>query len=67
MVAEGSFTVGHHDYDRALRRVELIAKFTGRTAYPMVASVSNDHEVQESVNAGRIGWFQSDPRELEAD
>ena len=33
----------------------------------MVASVSNDREVQELVDTDAIGWIQLDPRELEAD
>lgn len=33
----------------------------------MVVIVSNDHEVHELVDAGTTSWFQSDPRELEAD
>ena len=35
-------------------------------AHPIVASVSNDHEVQGLVDAGAIS-FQLDARELEAD
>ncbi len=33
----------------------------------MVASVSNDQEVQELVNTGDIGWSQLDAREFKAD
>ncbi len=67
VAAEGSFTADHRDTDRAKRNAEFLARFTGCAAHPMVASVSNDHEVQELVDAGAIGWFQLDPRELEAD
>ena len=67
VAAEGSFTADHRDTERARRNAEFLTKFTGCTAHPMVASVSNDHEVQELVDAGAISWFQLDPRELEAD
>ena len=67
VAAEGSFTADHRDTDRARRNAEFLTRFTGCTAHPMVASVSNDHEVQELVDASTIGWFQLDPRELEAD
>ena len=67
VAAEGSFTADRRDTDRAHRNAEFLTKFTGCTAHPMVASVSNDHEVQELVDAGAIGWFQLDARELEAD
>lgn len=48
-------------------RARFLLRFTGYTAHAMVASVSNDHEVQELVETGAIGWFQLDDRELEAD
>jgi hypothetical protein len=64
---EGSFTADHRDTDRARRNAEFLTRFTGCTAHPMVASVSNDREVQELVDTGAIGWFQLDARELEAD
>ena len=67
VAAEGSFTADHRDTDRARRNAEFLTRFTGCTAHPMAASVSNDHEVQELVDAGTVGWFQLDPRELEAD
>ena len=67
VAAEGSFTADHRDTDRARRNAEFLTRFTGCDAHPMVASVSNDREVQELVDAGAIGWFQLDPRELEAD
>ena len=67
VAAEGSFTADRRDTDRARRNAEFLTRFTGCTAHPMVASVSNDRETQELVDAGAIGWFQLDPRELEAD
>ena len=67
VAAEGSFTAAGRDTDRARRNAEFLTRFTGCDAHPMVASVSNDREVQELVDAGAIGWFQLDPRELEAD
>ena len=67
VAAEGSFTADRRDTDRARRNAEFLTRFTGCTAHPMVASVSNDREVQAMVDAGAIGWFRLDPRELEAD
>ena len=67
VAAEGSFTADRRDTDRARRNAEFLTRFTGCDAHPMVSSVSNDREVQELVDAGAIGWFQLDPRELEAD
>ena len=47
VAAEGSFTADHRDTDRARRNAEFLTRFTGCTAHPMVASVSNDREVQQ--------------------
>ena len=67
VAADASFTADHRDTDRARRNAEFLTRFTGCTAHAMVASVSNDPAVQELVDAGAIGWFQLDARELEAD
>ena len=67
VAAEASFTADRRDTDRALRNAEFLTRFTGRTAHPIVASVINDHAVQELVDEGAIRWFQLDERELEAD
>ena len=67
VAAEASFTADHRDTERARRNAEFLTRFTSCTAHPMVASVSNDHEIQALVDAGGIGWFQLDARELEAD
>ncbi len=67
VAAEASFTADRRDTDRALRNAEFLTRFTGQPAHPMVASVSNDHAVQELVDQGAIRWLQLDEREIEAD
>ena len=67
LASEASFTADHRDTDRAKRNTEFLTRFTGCAAHAMVASVSNDHEVQELGETGAMGWFQLDDRELEAD
>ena len=67
VAAEASFTADRRDTDRALRNAEFLTRFTGHPAHPMVASVANDHAVQELVDQGAIRWLQLDEREIEAD
>ena len=67
VAAEASFTADRRDTDRALRNAEFLTRFTGQPAHPMVASIANDHAVQELVNQGVIRWLQLDEREIEAD
>ena len=67
VAAEASFTADRRDTDRALRNAEFLTSFTGQPSHPIVASIANDHAVQELVDQGVIRWFQLDERELEAD
>ena len=67
VAAEASFTADLRDTNRALRNAGFLSRMTGHVAHPLVASVVNDREVQDLVEAGTIHWLQFDPRELDAD
>ncbi len=67
VTAEASYTADNRDSGRAIRNAEFITRFTGHPAQPVVASINNDHEVQDLVNQGTVQWFRLDERELEAD
>ena len=67
VAAEASFTADSRDTDRAIRNAEFLTRFTGQPSHSVVASVFNDREVQELVNAGAIHWFRLDEREFDAD
>ena len=67
VAAEASFTADSRDTDRAIRNAEFLTRFTGQPSRSVVASVLNDREVQELVNAGAIHWFRLDEREFDAD
>ena len=64
LAAEASYTADRRDTDRAIRNAELLFRFTGATAVPVIASRHNDHEVQRLVEAGTIRWFEFDQRDL---
>ena len=67
VAAEASFTADRRDTDRAQRNAQFLTRCTGQPALPIVASVGNDREVAELVDAGAVGWFQLEEREFEAD
>ena len=67
VAAEASFTADRRDTDRARRNAQFLTRCTGQPALPIVASVGNDREVAELVDAGAVGWFQLEEREFEAD
>ena len=67
MAAEASYTADRRDSDRALRNASLLTRCTNAPAHAVVASVRNDHEVQELVDAGKVHWFQLTNRDLTPD
>ncbi len=67
MAAEASYTADRRDSDRALRNAGLLTRCTNAPAHAVVASVRNDHEVQELVDAGKVHWFLLTNRDLTPD
>ncbi len=57
IVIEVSYTAAKRDTDRAIRNAELITRFTGRPAQPVIASVRNDYAVQELIESGAVDWY----------
>ena len=65
IAVEASYTADERDTRRAMRNAELIHRFTGMDVVPVVASLENDHAVQELVDTGAIHWFQFQSRDLQ--
>ena len=65
MAVEASYTADERDTRRAVRNAELINRFTGTTAVPVVASLENDRAVQQLVDDGHVQWFQFQSRDLQ--
>ena len=65
IAVEASYTADERDTRRAIRNAELIHRFTGVDTVPVVASLENDHAVQELVDTGAIQWFQFQSRDLQ--
>ena len=65
MAVEASYTADERDTRRAVRNAELIGRFTGLTAVPVVASLENDHAEQQLVDNGNVHWFRFQSRDLQ--
>ena len=65
MAVEASYTADERDTRRAVRNAKLISRFTGMTAVPVVASLENDHAVQQLVDDGQVQWFQFQTQDLQ--
>ncbi len=67
LAAEISFTTNGRDTRRAMRNAELLERFTGRRAHPVVAGIRCDDRIQGCIAAGDVAWYQLDPHALEVD
>lgn len=65
LAVEASYTADERDTRRAIRNAEFISRFTGMTAVPVVASLENDHAVQQLVDEGQVQWFQFQTQDLQ--
>ena len=65
MAVEASHTADERDTQRDIRNAELISRFTDVIAMPAVASLDNNHAVQQSMSDGQVRWFQFQRRELQ--
>ena len=63
---EVSYTADRRDSDRAGRNARYLARLRRCPAHAVVASVRNDHALQELVDAGDIHWHQLEERDLQA-
>ena len=57
IAVEASYTGGHRDADRALWNAEFLTRITGIPAYPAIASVRNDRELDPDLLQGNVFWF----------
>ena len=58
IVIEVSYTADTRDTDRAIRNADLITRFTGRPAQPVIASIRNTYEVEELIESGAVHWYE---------
>ena len=68
IAAEVSYTVHWNDVERAIRNAELIARFTGRPAHPLVAGVDvNERVMKFAIETGQALWSRLPDRMVQAD
>ena len=68
IAVEISYTVHWNDVERAIRNAELIARFTGRPAHPLVAGVDvNERVMKFAIETGKALWSRLPDRMVQAD
>ena len=66
VAVEISYTADRRDSDRAERNARYLAQYMNLPAHAAVASVRNDRELQNLIDAGNIHWHQLAERDLQA-
>ena len=64
IAVEASYTCDESDADRAISHANLLARFTRKKAYAVVAGVRIDNEIRETVESGDVFWFEIDEKDL---
>ena len=65
IAVEASNTGDERDTRRAIRNAEFLARFTGQAAHSAIASVRNDHRIQDTINSGQVYWHQLADRDAQ--
>ena len=67
LAAEISFTANGRDTARAIRNAEILRELTGKQAWPAIAGVYRDRRIRETIESGKVSWYQLDAQVMEAE
>ena len=67
VAVEVSYTANGRDTQRAQRNAQLLTRFTGRRADPVVASLRIDDRIRAAVDSGEVAWYQLHPLTFEVE
>ncbi len=67
VAVEVSYTANGRDTQRAQRNAQLLTRFTGRRADPVVASLWIDDRIRAAVDSGEVAWYQLLPQTFEVE
>ena len=65
IAVEASYTCDERGTTRAMSHSRLITEFTGREAWPAIAGVRLNRNINPIVNSGEVFWFAIEDDELE--
>ena len=65
IAVEASYTCNGRDTARALSHADLITRFTGKEAWPVIAGVRMDRQIQPLVDGGQVFWYPMEDEEME--
>ena len=65
IAVEASYTCDNKDTGRALSRANLLTRFTGKEAWPVVAGARIDRLIQPLIESREVFWYPLEDDELE--
>jgi hypothetical protein len=67
IAVESSNTADERDTRRAIRNAGFLTRFTGQPARSAIASVRNDHRIQNIIDSGQVYWHALANRDSQAE
>jgi hypothetical protein len=67
IAVEASNTADERDTRRAIRNAGFLTRFTGQPARSAIASVRNDHRIQNIIDSGQVYWHALANRDSQAE
>ena len=58
VAVESSYTVDERDTRRAIRNAGYMTRFTGKPALAAIAGIRQDWEISETIESGKVFWYQ---------
>ena len=65
IAVQASYTCNGRDAARALSHAALLTRFTGKDAWPVIAGVRVDRQIQPLVDDGQVFWYPLEDEEME--
>ncbi len=65
IAVQASYTCNGRDTARALTHAELLTRFTGQEAWPVIAGVRLDRLIQPAIDDGQIFWYPLEYDDME--
>ena len=67
IVVEVSYTCDQTDTRRAISRAAILSEFTGTEAWPAIAGIRKDRNIQDLIDRGEVFWYALGEDELRPD
>ena len=58
IAVRASYTCNSRDTDRAITNADLLAEFTGLDAWPAIAGVRVDRNIQPLIDSDEVFWYR---------